>query len=107
MNMKISMKSVYTILQNIDGKPLRIKDIADVVQSNKEREILTTTDGIESVQIDIYKEADANMVALANNVIRQNWQITQRRCKKNLPNLKQTKNKKIPKKGHSNKSQVV
>ena len=30
-----------TILQNIDGKPLRIRDIADVVRSNKEREILT------------------------------------------------------------------
>ena len=35
---------------------------------HKEREILTRTDGGESVQIDIFKEADANIVALAQAV---------------------------------------
>ena len=42
--------------------------MARVVRAHKEREIMTRTDGAESVQIDIYKEADANMVAVAKTV---------------------------------------
>jgi len=59
-----------TVLVRLDGKPVRIKDIATVSRSNKEREIMTTTDGLESVQIDIYKEADANMVSMAKTIRR-------------------------------------
>ncbi len=58
-----------TVVQRIEGKEIRVKDLGRVVRSHKEREILTKTDGLESVQIDIYKEADANMVAVAKNVI--------------------------------------
>jgi HAE1 family hydrophobic/amphiphilic exporter-1 len=39
-----------------------------VEASHKEREIITRTDGGESVQIEIYKEADTNSVALARRV---------------------------------------
>ena len=38
------------------------------MRSHKEREILTRTDGGESVQIEIFKEGDANIVALAKRV---------------------------------------
>ena len=38
------------------------------MRAHKEREILTRTDSQESVQIDIFKEADANIVALAKRV---------------------------------------
>ena len=47
---------------------MRIKDLGQVVRAHKEREILTRTDGGESVQIEIYKEGDANIVALAGRV---------------------------------------
>jgi len=57
------------IIRRIDDKPIRVKDIATVSRSHKDREIITRTDGSESVQIDIYKEADANMVAVAQSVI--------------------------------------
>lgn len=57
-----------TIVTHIDDHPLRIEDIGEVKLAFKEREILTSTDGNESVQIDIYKEADANMVELAKRV---------------------------------------
>jgi multidrug efflux pump subunit AcrB len=39
-----------------------------VVRSHKEREIITRTDGGPSVQIEIYKEGDANIVNLAKRV---------------------------------------
>ncbi|HVS62043.1 MAG TPA: efflux RND transporter permease subunit [Thermoanaerobaculia bacterium] len=57
-----------TIVARFDGRDVRIEDLGEVVRSNKEREILTRTDGAESVQLDVYKEADANMVALAKEV---------------------------------------
>ncbi|HAV61439.1 MAG TPA: hypothetical protein DCY13_03635, partial [Verrucomicrobiales bacterium] len=49
-------------------REIRVRDLGRVVRGQKDREILTRTDGSESVQIDIYKEADANMVAVARAV---------------------------------------
>ena len=57
-----------TVVATFDGRDVRIRDLGRVVRSHKEREILTRTDGAESVQIEIYKEADANIVALAKRV---------------------------------------
>ena len=57
-----------TVVANIGGRQLRVKDLGHVIRSHKERQIATNTDGKPSVQIDIYKEADANMVALARTV---------------------------------------
>lgn len=57
-----------TIVAMIDGREVRVEDLGDVVMAHKERQILTRTDGSESVQIEIYKEADANIVALAGLV---------------------------------------
>ncbi|MFQ5767474.1 MAG: efflux RND transporter permease subunit, partial [Acidobacteriota bacterium] len=57
-----------TIVASFDGRPVRIKDLGQIVYSNKEREILTRTNGDDSVQIDIYKEADANIVNVAHRV---------------------------------------
>ena len=57
-----------TVVARIDNGEVRIKDLGRVVRAHKDREILTRTDGAESVQIDIYKEAEANMVAVAKAV---------------------------------------
>ncbi len=57
-----------TVITRVDGRDVRVRDVARVVTSHKEREIKTRTDGGESVQIDIFKEADANMVALSARV---------------------------------------
>jgi len=59
-----------TIVSTFEDRPIRIKDLGTVTWAHKEREILTRTDGKESVQIDIYKEADANIVAVADRVRR-------------------------------------
>ena len=57
-----------TIITSEGGRDVRVRDLGRVVRSNKDREIVTETDGHESVQIDVYKEADANIVALADRV---------------------------------------
>jgi HAE1 family hydrophobic/amphiphilic exporter-1 len=57
-----------TVVARLDGRDVRIGDLGTVRWAHKEREILTRTDGGESVQIDVFKEADANIVALAGSV---------------------------------------
>ena len=57
-----------TVVARYEDREVRIRDIGTVVNSHKEREILTRTNGLESVQLDIFKEADANIVALAKRV---------------------------------------
>ncbi len=57
-----------TVVARYEDREVRIRDIGTVVNSHKEREILTRTNGHESVQLDIFKEADANIVALAKRV---------------------------------------
>ncbi|MDE2979015.1 MAG: efflux RND transporter permease subunit, partial [Acidobacteriota bacterium] len=57
-----------TVVASVEGREVRIGDLAEVRRSHRDREILTRTDGAESVQLDVYKEADANMVALADRV---------------------------------------
>lgn len=45
-----------------------LRDIAEVGRAHKDREIITRVNGRESVEIEIYKEADANIVAVAERV---------------------------------------
>ncbi len=57
-----------TVVATIDGREVRIRDLAVVKRSHRERQIATHTGGFDSVQLDVYKEADANMVSLAKSV---------------------------------------
>ena len=57
-----------TVVARLDGREVRIRDLGRVVRSHKEREIVTRTGGNPSVQIEVYKEGDANIVALAKRV---------------------------------------
>ena len=50
------------------GAEIRLRDIARVEASHKDREILTRVNGRESVDLEIYKEAGANIVAVARAV---------------------------------------
>jgi multidrug efflux pump subunit AcrB len=56
------------VIGNWNGRDVKIKDIGKVHRTNKEREIITRIDGQESVEIEIFKEADANIVAVAERV---------------------------------------
>ncbi len=57
-----------TVVASREGRDVRVQDLGRVVRAHKEREMLTRTDGGESVQIDVFKEADANIVAVAARV---------------------------------------
>ena len=47
---------------------VHLRDIARVYRSHKDREIITRVNGGESIEIEVYKEADANIVAVAERV---------------------------------------
>ena len=57
-----------TVVTSFNGREVRVGELGTVVRGHRDREILTRTDGAESVQIEIYKEADANIVSLAHRV---------------------------------------
>ncbi|NBC26952.1 MAG: MMPL family transporter [Bacteroidetes bacterium] len=56
------------VLARQDDRTVYMKDVAEVVQSYKEREAITRLNGSEAVEIAIYKEGDANTVAVAGQV---------------------------------------
>lgn len=57
------------------GKPVRLRDIADVRQGHKERESIIRLGGIEAVELAIYKEGDANTVASADAIVKKLEQL--------------------------------
>ena len=57
-----------TLLTLIDGREVRVRDVGEVSLSHRDREMTTVTDGEPSIQIDVFKEADANIVGLAARV---------------------------------------
>ena len=57
-----------TIVFRQNGREIRLKDLGEVVYGQRDREMLTRTNGGESVQIDVYKEADSNMVKVGERI---------------------------------------
>lgn len=51
-----------------DGTPIYLRDVAEVRQGHKEREAIIRLGGQEAVELAIYKEGDANTVAVADAV---------------------------------------
>lgn len=51
-----------------NGRELRLRDIAQVYRTHKERQIITRLNGAESVELEVYKEGDANIVEVARRV---------------------------------------
>ena len=54
-----------TIVFQDQGRVLRLKDVATVSESHKERDSVMRVDGDEAIEIAMYKEGDANTVAVA------------------------------------------
>ena len=53
------------IIAQEGGADIRLRDVAQIERAHRDREILTRVNGRESVELEIYKEADANIVAVA------------------------------------------
>ncbi len=64
----------------MEGNTVYLKDVADIRQGYKEREAITRLNAQEAVEIAIYKEGDANTVAVAETVKERIQNI-----EKNLP----------------------
>ena len=60
-----------TIVTSKDGKPVYLRDIAQVAMRYKEREAVTRINGVEAVELAMYKEGDANTVAVAKQIKRR------------------------------------
>ncbi|MGY6630122.1 MAG: efflux RND transporter permease subunit [Wenzhouxiangella sp.] len=56
------------IIATADGRPVYLRDIAEVRQGWQEREAITRVNGEEMVELAIYREGDANVVAVARAV---------------------------------------
>lgn len=56
------------IIATSGGQPVKLRDVATVVQGHKDREAITRVNGSESVELAIYKEGDANTVSLAAGI---------------------------------------
>lgn len=56
------------IVANVAGRPVYLRDIATVNRGYKEREAITRVNGVESVELAVYKEGDANTVQVARRV---------------------------------------
>lgn len=54
-----------TIIATPEGRPVYLRDVASVGQGEKEREAVTRLNGVESVELAVYKEGDANTVQVA------------------------------------------
>ena len=59
-----------TVVASIGGREVRVRDLGRVERGHRERQLLSRTDGAESVRLELFKEADANMVALSDRVRR-------------------------------------
>lgn len=66
----------------VAGVPVKLRDVAEVVQGYKEREAIIRFKGKEAVELAIYKEGDANTVSTAEAVSKR---IQQLRDDKELP----------------------
>lgn len=56
------------VISATTGRPVYLRDIANVSESYKERQAIIRTNGRESVEIAVYKEGDANTVKVADTV---------------------------------------
>ncbi|MDH3592153.1 MAG: efflux RND transporter permease subunit, partial [Planctomycetota bacterium] len=53
------------VVSRVAGVPIRLRDLATVRESWKEREIAAYLNGKEAVLVEVYKKADANLVTVA------------------------------------------
>ncbi|UCF79303.1 MAG: efflux RND transporter permease subunit [Candidatus Eiseniibacteriota bacterium] len=55
-------------IAHVAGRPVLLGDVARIESSHKERDTITKLDGEEAVEVAVYKEGDANTVAVAKAV---------------------------------------
>jgi HAE1 family hydrophobic/amphiphilic exporter-1 len=57
-----------TIVERRNDTPIRLRDVARVVRVPRDKEVISRVDGRPCVLVDVYKEANANVVQLARSI---------------------------------------
>lgn len=57
------------VLAHVGDAEVRLKDVARVEPFYRDRDVVVRIDGREAVELDVYREADANIVELAERVL--------------------------------------
>jgi HAE1 family hydrophobic/amphiphilic exporter-1 len=61
-----------------EGTPVKLRDVARITRTHRERETVSHVDGRESVEIAVYKEGDENIVEMAGRVRRHLDKVAER-----------------------------
>lgn len=56
------------VVKNVNGVPVRVRDVGRVEESFRERELAAYVDGKEAVLVEVYKKAQSNVVAVSRAV---------------------------------------
>lgn len=56
------------IIARQNSVDIRLRDIAKVSRYHRDREVITAVNGLESIELEVFKEADANIVEVARRV---------------------------------------
>ncbi|MEZ4450179.1 MAG: efflux RND transporter permease subunit [Nannocystaceae bacterium] len=56
------------VIVSRQGRDIKLRNLASVTSGYKDRDVITRVDGKEAVEIEVYKEADANIVDMAKRV---------------------------------------
>jgi HAE1 family hydrophobic/amphiphilic exporter-1 len=92
-----------------DNKLIRLRDIAHLSVHNKDREVITRINSSPSVELSIYREADANIVDVSRRVRQRIFGTARQRAyvqTMGTKKSKQTRNKKRPKKAQKRNNQA-
>ena len=69
VNQFVNLEQMRELLvANVEGVPVRLRDIATVEQGHKEREAIIRIGATEAIEVALYKEGDANTVAVADAI---------------------------------------
>jgi HAE1 family hydrophobic/amphiphilic exporter-1 len=69
LNAFTTVDDIRTIkIRRSDGVQIRLDEVAEIREGYKERQVLSRLDGQESVELEIYKAADANIVSIAKQI---------------------------------------
>jgi HAE1 family hydrophobic/amphiphilic exporter-1 len=60
-----------TVLIAVDGRQVRMADVAEVERGHRQRDVITRFGGDEAVELAIYKEGDANTVSVARSLLQR------------------------------------
>jgi hydrophobic/amphiphilic exporter-1 (mainly G- bacteria), HAE1 family len=68
-----------TVITTVDGRPVRVRDVAAVVDGYRDVDYLAEVNGVPSVTLGIQKQSGANTVAVADDIRREVERINRER----------------------------